>query len=248
MHDAGHLGLVQAAAGVQGQQHRGAGLLLLAEETVLVGQGQVHAGGLHRRERLDGAGELAFEAALEGQPLLELGHAETAGLHQFEAIDRALGQALRGQAQAHIVHLVGRHHDGAAALGVAVGHLHLRELGHDGAAILVAQVGVEHAHLGRAAHEEQGQRDHHQRQGAQAQLGLLGGVQPCQARAESIAVNRLEFDVGNSGAHGRGLEVRSRAGTTPLVRSIIRGHPPRHSGEKGRLCPLIPGALRSPRP
>ena len=44
MHDAGELRAVQRAAGVQGQQHRGAGLLLLAEEAVLVGQRQMHPG------------------------------------------------------------------------------------------------------------------------------------------------------------------------------------------------------------
>ena len=61
---------VERAAGMQRQQHRGAGLLLLAEEAVLVRQRQVHARRLHRGQRADRARQLAFEAALEGEALL----------------------------------------------------------------------------------------------------------------------------------------------------------------------------------
>lgn len=126
---------------MQAQQHGSRRLLLLAEKSVLIGQGQMHAGTLHGIERQDGAGQLAFQAALEVEAFLKLGDAELAVLHQLEACHRTLGQALRGQLQAHIVHTVCGDENGAAALAVLVGHVHLRQLRHDGTAILVADVG-----------------------------------------------------------------------------------------------------------
>ena len=68
MHDACHLGAVELAPGGERQHHRGAGLLLLAEEAVLVRQREVHARRLHRRKGGDAASELAFEAALDIDP------------------------------------------------------------------------------------------------------------------------------------------------------------------------------------
>ena len=114
--DAGDLRAVERAAGVQRQQHRGARLLLLAEEAVLVRQRQVDARRLHRGERADRARQLAFEAALEGEALLELGLAEAGAVHQLEAGDRALGQAGGRQLQAQVVHLCRRHQDRARRL------------------------------------------------------------------------------------------------------------------------------------
>lgn len=51
------------------------------EKAVLIGQGQMHAGTLHGIERQDGAGQLAFQAALEIEAFLKLGDAELAVLH-----------------------------------------------------------------------------------------------------------------------------------------------------------------------
>jgi hypothetical protein len=184
-------------------------------------------GRLHRRERLDGSGELALQAALEGQALLELGHAEAVGLHQLEAGDRPLGQALRRQAQAGVVHLVGRHHDGHAALGVLVGHVHLRELGHDGAAVAVAQVGVQHPPFGLAAHEEKGQGQGEQRQCPHAQLELLRTVQAGKPLSQRAAAGGLEVHFGNGGAHGgEWVMYRCKKGGDPPVATDYSVPPP----------------------
>ena len=142
--DAGDLGPVEGAAGVQRQQHRGARLLLLAKEPVLVRQREVDARRLHGGERADRARQLAFEAALEGEALLELGLAEAGAVHQLEARDRALGQAGGRHLQAQVVNLCRGNEDGRAAFRHAIGHVHLRQLGDDGAAVLVGEVGVEH--------------------------------------------------------------------------------------------------------
>ena len=166
--DAGDLRPVERAAGMQRQQHRGGGLLLLAKEPVLVRQREVHAGALHRGERADRARELAFESALEGEPLLELGLAEAGAVHQLEAGDRALGQAGGGHLQAQVGHLRRRDHDRAAALLHLVGHVHRRELGDDGAAVLVGQVGVEHLVVALAGVHRQRQADADQRGDADA--------------------------------------------------------------------------------
>ena len=146
MDDAGDLGAVERATRVQAQQHRRARLLLLAEEAVLVRQRQVDARVLHRGERGDRARQLAFEAALEGQPLLELGLAEARAVHQLVAGHRALRQAGRRHLQAQVGHLAGRDED-RAARSDPVRHVHLRELGDDRAAVLVGEVAVEHPEL-----------------------------------------------------------------------------------------------------
>ena len=178
--DAGDLRAVERAPRVQRQQHRGAGLLLLAKESVLVRQREVHARVLHRGERGDRARELAFEAALEGEALLELSLAE--------ADDRALGQAGRGHLQPHVVDLGSGHQDGRAAVGMLVGHVHLRQLGDDRAAVLVGQVGVQHFVVALAAPHRH--REHHADEGGEAegerQLALRR--QRRQARTEAAAI------------------------------------------------------------
>jgi len=177
VHDAGDLGPVQRAARVEAHEDGCRGFLLLAEEPVLLGQRQVHARALHRGQRLDGARELAFKPTLEVQALLELRHPEAAGLHHLEAGHRAFGQALRGQAQAHIVHPVRRHHDGAATFGVAVGDVHLRELRDDSAAILVRQVGKQDAVVLLAPEQDRGHGRGHEQNHADPQAQALGTVQ-----------------------------------------------------------------------
>jgi len=158
--------------------------LLLAQEGGLLGQGQVHPGRLHRRQRHDGAGQLALQPALEVQAFLELGGAELLVLHQLEAHRAALGQALGGQAQPHLVHLGGRHQDGAAALGELVRHVHLRQRRDDGAAVLVGQVGVQHAPLGLTSHEQSGEPDGQKQGDPQGQAQFLALVHGRQALGE----------------------------------------------------------------
>ena len=80
-------------------------------------------------ERADRARQLALEAALEGEPLLELGLAEAGAVHQLEARDRALRQAGGRHLQAQVVHLRRRNEDRRAAFGHAVRHVHLRAAG-----------------------------------------------------------------------------------------------------------------------
>src|SRR3989344_94959 len=199
VHDAGELTAVEGAAGVEGQHHRCGGLLLLAEKAIWVGQGQVHAGALHTGDGLDRAGQLAFQATLEVQALLELGGAELLVFHQLEAHHRAFGQAGRGQFQAHVVHLVGRHQDGGAAVGVLVGHLHLLQLGQDRAAILVRQVGVEHAVVALATPQRHGHQDGDQHGDAAAQHDLALGRQRHHALGEAGCAALHHFGGGCNG-------------------------------------------------
>jgi len=69
----------------------------------------MHPRRLDRRQRLDGACQFPFEAALEGELLLELGHAQLGAVHQFETHRAALGDALCGQLEAQVVDLTCRH-------------------------------------------------------------------------------------------------------------------------------------------
>ena len=144
MHDRADLGSVQAAARMQAQQHRRARFLLLAHERRWFGERKVYARSVDRRERLDRAREFAFERALVVDLLLELGGAELLRLHHFEADETALGQALAGEAQAHLVHLVRRNQQGPAAFGELECDVHLLQRADDRAAVAVGQVGVEH--------------------------------------------------------------------------------------------------------
>jgi len=187
MHDPCNLRPVEPTPRIEGHQDRSRRALLLAEKTVLVGQRQMHTRILHGGNRQDGTRELAFEPPLEVELLLKLGDAQAVALHEFETRDRALGQALRSQAQTHVVDTVGRHHDGRTALRVFIGHVHLAELGNDGTAVFFAQIGVEHFPVGLAAEhhggDEQGQQDHHPGR----QLDHLALAQSGQARLPARA-------------------------------------------------------------
>lgn len=193
MHDACNLVAVQGVAAAQGEHHRGAGLLLFAEEAVLLRNGQMHPGIGHIRHGGDGAGEFTFQAALEVQPFIELGLADGLLVHQLEADDAALGQPLRRQLHAQVIHLVRRDHDGAARL-IAVGHIHLRQLGDDGAAVLVRQAGEQRAVVSLAGHH--GHRHDDGQQGGQAatehQLALGGH----RGQAGREALGRFRLDLG----------------------------------------------------
>ena len=84
MDDTRQLRAIQDAAWVQADQNRCRRLLLLAEKTILVGQCQMHTGTLHRRQRLDGACQLALQPPLKIQPLLKLRLTKTVGLGQLK--------------------------------------------------------------------------------------------------------------------------------------------------------------------
>jgi Mg2+ and Co2+ transporter CorA len=67
----------------------------------------------------------------------ELADAEFLVVEQFEADRAALGQALLREAQTHFMHLVGRHHDRAAAFGQLVRNIGLLQRSHDRTAIAI---------------------------------------------------------------------------------------------------------------
>lgn len=94
MNDASQLGAVQRAPGIETDQHRSRRLLLLTKETVLVGQRQMHPRTLHRGQCLNGAGQLAFQAALKRQAFLKLRHAKPVRLHHLKTSHRTFGQTL----------------------------------------------------------------------------------------------------------------------------------------------------------
>ena len=169
--------------------------MLLPEKSVLVGQRQVHAGVLHRRQCLDRAGQLPFESTLKRQTLLELGHAKSVGLHHLETGHRALGQTHRGQPQPGVMHLVSWHQNGTTPLGVLVGDIHLGQLGHYGAAVLVGQVGVEHPPIGLAPHEQAQTTHYHKQRDAQHQAQALGR----RKAGESLVDGRVEDDCRGAG-------------------------------------------------
>ena len=207
--------------------------MLLAEEPVLVGQCQVHARTLHRRQRLDGPRQLPFQPTLEVEPLLELRHAKTVGLHQLKTRHRPLGQTLRGQAQTDIVHLVGGNQNGATAIGMLVGHIHLRQLRHDGAAILVGQVREKHTVVGLAPQHHRGNGSGHQQHHPHTQSHALRTVQggqplnPCRVGGRSV---QRSFDNCGHLAFQYG-----RPGDSPGVESIIRCTTPPRSLDKPRI-------------
>ncbi len=126
MNDAGQLGAIQRTPRIQTNQDRCRGFLLLTKKTILVGQGQMHPCTLHRRERLNGAGQLPFQPPLKRQTLLKLRHAEAVAIHAFKTGHRALGQPQGGQPQAGVINLVSRHQNGAATIGVLIRNIHGR--------------------------------------------------------------------------------------------------------------------------
>jgi len=155
---------------------------LLAKETVLLRDGQVHAGIGHVGHLLDRAGQFALQAALEVHALGELRLADGGLVHQLETGSRtrgaacaALGQALRGQLHAQLVDLAGRHEDGAARL-MLVGHVHGRQLADDLAPVLVGQAAVQRPVVALSRPQRDGQHGAGQRQqaGAHRQLAAQG--------------------------------------------------------------------------
>ncbi len=156
--DGRDLAFIDGAARVKLQHDRRGRLLALAHEQRRLGDGQVHAGGLHRGDGLDRARQLAFQPALVVDLLGKLADAELLVVHQLHAGRAALGQALRCQAQARLMHLLGRHHDRAAAFGELVRHVHLLQRLQHRAAVALGQVAVQHLVV-RAARPQHAHRD-----------------------------------------------------------------------------------------
>jgi hypothetical protein len=159
VHDARELGAIEGAAGPHVHDDGRRGLLLLAEESVLRRQRQHHLGRLHHREAADGAHQLALERALDRHVLAGLRLAEALLVQQLVALHRTLGQAGGAELHAHLVHAVGRHHDGAAAFAELVRHVHRRQLRQDGPAVAVADAGIKHAKVGLARVHHEGDAD-----------------------------------------------------------------------------------------
>ena len=119
----------------------------------------MHARAVDGRKRLDRARQLALERALVVDLLLKLRGAKLLRFHQFKADQTAFGQTLARQAQAHLVHLIGRHQQGAAAFGKFEGHVHLLQRCDDCATVPIGEIGVQHPVVGALAPKPSG---HHQ--------------------------------------------------------------------------------------
>ena len=182
MHDGADLAFVNGAPAVQRQHHRCAGFFLLAHKQRRLGQRQVDARRLDRRDGVDRACQLAFERALVVDLFGKLAGAEFLVVHQLKADRAALGQAFGRQAQARFRHLALFYQQRAAVLGELVGHIHFLQRGDDGPAVALRQVAVKHAVVGLAApHPQRG----HDRQGkgrANDQRQLRVGAQLLQER------------------------------------------------------------------
>ncbi len=74
-------------------------------------QHEVHPRAGHLAELADRARELALQGALVVEPLREVAHAEARPVEDLEAHAAAGGQALHGETQARLAHLVGGHED-----------------------------------------------------------------------------------------------------------------------------------------
>ena len=185
-----HLRAVEHAARIQLEQHRRAGLGLLAHEHRRLGHCQMHAGGLHLLHGLDGAGELAFQGALVIDLLGKLAGAEFLVLHQLEAGLAALGQPLRSELQTGFMHARLGHHDGGAAFGEAVRHVHLLQRSDDRPAVAVRHIAVQDTvvrspapqHRGGNDGHQRGTADHHQQTRRQTAERAQGAQRTCSSR------------------------------------------------------------------
>ena len=154
MNDRTDLSRIQGTAGVQGEHHRGARLLLFLDENGLFGDGQMDTCARNRSQGFHRAGQFALQGALVVDLFEELAGAEFLVLHQLEADRASLGQAFCGHLQAHFMDLVGRDHQ-RAAFGELVRDVLLLQGFDDGAAVPFRHVCVEHAVIRRLAPQEQ---------------------------------------------------------------------------------------------
>ena len=178
--DRGHLGIAQAAARVQVQQHGGGGRLALAHEQRLARHGQVDAGVLHGVHGFDRTGQLALQTALVVDLFRKLAGAEAGVVHQLEADGAAARQALRGQLQPGVIDAVGGHQQRGAVFVVTVGHVHRAQGRHDGAAVTVVQVREQNLVLRFAAPHDHGDDHRDKGRGGAEQDGLGKRADPFQ--------------------------------------------------------------------
>ena len=134
--DARDLNRFQRAPGVQTDQHRGRGFLVIAQEGRLFRNRQMHSSRAHRGQGLDRTRQLALQRPLVVDLLGELADAELLRLHQFEAYQAAFGQPLRRQAQPRVVHDGLRHQNAVPTIAEAVRDVLLRQRRHDLSAVL----------------------------------------------------------------------------------------------------------------
>ena len=98
----------------------------------------------------DGAGQLALHGAGVIGPLHEIGNAEIGLVENLESHSFAARNALAGHLHAHLINLVGRNHDGAAAAADLVGDLGLVQGGDDFGGLAFVQFAVEQGEFGAA--------------------------------------------------------------------------------------------------
>ena len=141
--DAAHVLVREARARRELQEDRGRRRPLALDEERGLRHHEVHARAGHAAELADRPRQLALQGALVVDPLVEVAEAERALVEDLEAHARAERQALRGDAQPDLVHLVGRHEDLLTGAADAVRRLRRLELGDDGPRVLGGQRGEE---------------------------------------------------------------------------------------------------------
>ncbi len=100
----------------------------------------MNASAFYRTQRLDRPGQFTFQRALIIHLLAELTDTEFFLIKQFKAYRAAFRQPLLRQTQTQFMHFVGGHFNRAAAIGKAIGDIHLCQLRDDRAAVLIGKV------------------------------------------------------------------------------------------------------------
>ena len=112
------MALLAASMSAGADDDGGRRLLLVAAEVGALGHDDVDARGPDARDRLDGAGDLAFQRAHAGDLLHEGGQAERADIVEKLVAGVGAGrQALLGKQHARLRGLAGRHQDRGAVGG-----------------------------------------------------------------------------------------------------------------------------------
>ncbi len=148
MLDGRNLSAIERAARLE--HDRGAGALGVVREKLALGHDEMDARGVDAVDRLDGAGQLAFERAQLIDVLDEGRRAERVRFVE-DLVAHARGRKIfRCELHAELRHLIGRHQDRAAVALRFVGHVHRIELGGDRSGFARFEPGIKDA-LGRFA-------------------------------------------------------------------------------------------------
>jgi hypothetical protein len=182
-------------------------------------QHEVHAGGAHAGDALDGAGELAFQRARLVDRLLELrGGQPVAAIEDLVTDGPAGGQAFLGQQQAGARHVLRRDQHLPALRADLVGDvLAAQQLG-DLAGLAQVQIAVQQSHArGSPVHRQHRQQaqhaDRHRRH--RAEPGWAESLQPVEQGAH--AAPRAEPPEGASSSHPSVMRGRSWAARPSAV-------------------------------